>query len=280
MTNFIFPSDPLSGRGFDPEYAQEFSVLQNNGQELGYLNHDQLTHYSEVSLMIPKFADDTSIYRGWMLNVADYTAFYAATVARNATLLTHPTQYVTAHQIDGWLPEFSEVSFPTVLVSADATEEEILSAVTVLDGDKFFIKDYVKSRKDEPELSVVTGRENLYSTIQRFIEAQGEYLAGDIVIRQFVPLAEDRVEIRAWWRDGEWRAFTAHPDYDGQEISDIPQDLLDVVSAKIQNLGLFFVSVDFTVTASGDWVVIEIGDGQVSGFPATIDPETIISILN
>jgi hypothetical protein len=30
--------------------------------------------------------------------------------------------------------------------------------------------------------------------------------------------------------------------------------------------------MDIACTAAGEWIVIELGDGQVSGLPSTIDP--------
>jgi hypothetical protein len=281
MTNLIFPTDPLSGRGYDDAFTREVSALRwVDGVELGSVNHDELTHYHEVKLRLPQFPEADSLYRGWMLTVDDYRAFYDATAAKNAPLLTSPDQYATAHRIDGWLNVMVDVTFPTVLVPADATQETVLAAAAALEGDSFFIKDYVKSRKDEPELSVAHGREELFPTVQRFVEAQDEWLAGGVVIRQFVPLAENRVEVRAWWRDGVWRAFTTHPDYSGQEVPDVPQELLEQVSERLTQLGVGFVSADFTETADSSWVLIEIGDGQVSGFPDDISDDTIATILS
>ena len=281
MTNLIFPTDPLSGRGYDDAFTREVSALRWADEvELGSVNHDDLTHYHEVKLRLPQFPDSASLYRGWMLTVDDYRTLYDVTVAKGAPLLTSPDQYATAHRIDGWLEAMAGVTFPTVLVPAGASEDDILFAAADLEGNSFFIKDYVKSRKDEPELSVARSRADLFPTIQRFVEAQDEWLAGGIVIRQFVPLAENRVEVRAWWRDGVWRAVTAHPDYAGQQVPEVPQELLQQVSERLTGLGVAFVSADFTETADGSWKLIEVGDGQVSGFPDDISDDTIVSILS
>jgi hypothetical protein len=279
MPNIIFPVNPL-GRGYDDAFTQEVSAVNGTaGVELGHVDHDVLSHYHEVKFRISHFPETKSLYRGWMLTVDDYRLLCNKAEVSGVPFLTSPEQYAAAHNINGWLDAMSDVTFPTILVPADSFENDILAAVAGLEGDSFFIKDYVKSRKDDPELSVVHGRENLHDTIQRFVEAQEEWLVGGIAIRQFVPLAENRVEVRAWWRNGEWKAFTTHPDYADRTVPEVPQGLLKTVSDRLTALGVYFVSADFAETANGDWVLIEIGDGQVSGFPGDIDDDTIVHIL-
>ena len=40
-----------------------------------------------------------------------------------------------------------------------------------------------------------------------------------------------------------------------------------------------FFSMDIAETAAGGWIVMEVGDGQVSGLPESIDPMTFYSRL-
>lgn len=47
----------------------------------------------------------------------------------------------------------------------------------------------------------------------------------------------------------------------------------------IAGLGLPFVTVDLALRADGVWRVIELGDGQVSDRPTTIEPEAMIAAL-
>jgi hypothetical protein len=281
MTTIILPSDPLSGRGYDEAFSSEAAALRwAEGVTLGTVSHDNLTHYGEAKLRLPSGVEDSSLYRGWMLSVEAYRALHEALVAKGSQLLTSPEQYATAHRIDGWLETMADLTFPTVLVAPEADEATLLAAVADFEGEDFFIKDFVKSRKDDPTLSVAHGRADLAATVRRFVEAQEEWLAGGLVLRQFVPLAEDRVEVRAWWRDGVWRAVTAHPDYSGQAIPTVPKELLETVSERLTSLGLHFVTADFAETAVGNWLLVEIGDGQVSGFPDDVTDETLVSVLS
>lgn len=280
MTSVVFPADPLSGKGFDPEFDREVQAVRwTEGIHASSMNHDELVNYGDVVIRLtPEDSTDFAIYRGWMLTAEQYAAFYHKT--RNKfNLVTTPLQYKRAHHIDGWVKAFVGLTFNTVLVPVGATEEEVRQSVSILDGDTFFIKDYVKSLKNDEGLSVTT-RDELYDTIQRFVSAQSDWLVGGIAIREFAELPEDRVEIRAWWKDGRWVAFTPHPDFSGQEIEEIPRTILRDVDIRLQDLDLRFVTVDFVLTSDSEWKVIEVGDGQVSGIPDSVTDDEIISILS
>ncbi|MEU7650807.1 ATP-grasp domain-containing protein [Micromonospora taraxaci] len=43
----------------------------------------------------------------------------------------------------------------------------------------------------------------------------------------------------------------------------------------IAGLGLPFVTVDLALRTDGVWRVIDLGDGQVSGRPTTIEPQSM-----
>nr|WP_238433057.1 ATP-grasp domain-containing protein [Micromonospora tarensis] len=47
----------------------------------------------------------------------------------------------------------------------------------------------------------------------------------------------------------------------------------------IAGLGLPFVTVDLALRADGVWRVMELGDGQVSDRPTTLEPQTMITAL-
>lgn len=278
MTVYVFPCNPLSGRGYDPEFQSEVNALKWSDHHVASVDHDSLRSSDVVLRMNNAPTNETVVYRGWMMNIDEYTAFHEALTSRGYTLLTNVEDYRAAHQIDGWLDAFQDVTFRTSLLSLNPSEREVDEAVKFLGVDKFFIKDYVKSLKSDASLSIATDVE-LFDTIQRFRAEQGDWLAGGIVVREFAELPEDRVEIRGWWRDGAWKAFTTHPDYADKDFDFvIPSQLMTAVTEKLNSLGLHFVSVDFTPTSDG-WKVIEIGDGQVSGMPARLSEENITTIL-
>lgn len=278
METLILPSNPV-GKGIDPAFAEYASMLKASDKTVGTVDHDELVNHSRPIIKLPAFAEGPVEYRGWMLTPEQYSLLDEAMNRRSTPLATNAEQFQKAHTLSGWLEEFKDLTFKTAVLRHVEITQQSVAQLTAGFGDKFFVKDFVKSRKDDPSLSIANSPDELWSTIQRFMEAQGEWLVGGIVVREFVPLDPSRVEVRGWWKNGEWKAVTNHPDYSGSSTPLVPDALLSDVSNRLSNMGLRFASADFTTTAVGDWVLIEIGDGQVSGFPDDITEEQVATIL-
>jgi hypothetical protein len=100
--------------------------------------------------------------------------------------------------------------------------------------------------------------------------------AGGFVLRRFEPLTG--AEVRTWWIGGRCVLAGAHPDTPEQLA---PADGPDValLAPAIAALDLPFVTVDLARHADGRWRVVELGDGQVSDRPTTLDPAALIGAL-
>lgn len=280
MNSYLLPANPL-GKGYDDAFSQELMVLRDAEITVGTVDHDELVHHDEVLIKLPVFAEETVEYRGWMVTPEQYVMLSNTLIQQGRKLATSSEQFIAAHRIDGWLHAFQGATFDTVLIdSENVSEETVMIAADILGAQKFFVKDYVKSRKDDASLSIAETPEDLHGVVQRLISEQGDWFVGGVAIRAFQELADDRVEVRGWWRDGRWVSFTNHPDYSGSTTPIIPEDLLAAVTIRLQMIDVRFVSVDFTVTADGDWIVIEVGDGQVSGLPEDVTAQQIADILN
>ncbi|MEV0191529.1 ATP-grasp domain-containing protein [Kitasatospora purpeofusca] len=183
--------------------------------------------------------------------------------------------------------------------------ERLAAAVAELGGrGPAIVKDYVKSRKDEwgeacfvPELADLPA---VARVVARFVELQGPYLAGGVVLRRFEEftrvvwdaegtpsgtpgLPDDgrggrrrAVESRVWWLDGEPVLVGPHPDLPG--CPSAPD--LSGVRPPVRTLGCRFVTTDLAERADGSgWRVVEVGDGQVSELPRGIDPSRLLIAL-
>ena len=51
------------------------------------------------------------------------------------------------------------------------------------------------------------------------------------------------------------------------------------IAQRVIALGLAFATVDLALRADGTWRVVEVGDGQVSGLPATTAAADLIAAL-
>ena len=164
------------------------------------------------------------------------------------------------------------------------------------------IKDYVKSRKHEwGEACFIPDADSAAAVISNFIERQGDSLQGGLVLRDFVPLKSlgkhpksgmpMSEEYRFFWLNGHVACLSEYwPEemYETEEI-EIPEPeggweegmgRTITVPKSIENLPSFeeltefgrgidspFFTMDLAMTEDEEWIVMEIGDGQVSGFP-------------
>jgi hypothetical protein len=87
---------------------------------------------------------------------------------------------------------------------------------------------YVPDLADTPHLVAV---------VARFVELQGEFLTGGVVLRAYEPYAP--------------------------------------VAPAVRELGCRFVTTDLALREDGRWRVVEVGDGQVSGLPRGAAPDTL-----
>lgn len=279
MTVYLFPSDPL-GRGFsaDPQFERMFELVKEKGLDYGFLDHDHLTRHGEAKLRFSKFADLSAgvEYRGWMMLPEEYAILSTALTEAGSHLLTTPTQFVTAHAADGWTEALEGLIPPTVLVHQYELDELDERAAT-LGVEEFFVKDYTKSVPEACHAYGLNGNESLRNVAQRLIELREGWFAGGLVIREWKPPVGN-TELRTWWRDGEFKALTVHPNSNRDDEKQIPEELLNEVSSRLSALGLRFVTVDWMETNDG-WKVVEVGDGQVSEPAASVTRDELVSLL-
>ncbi|MQS12327.1 hypothetical protein F7Q99_08490 [Streptomyces kaniharaensis] len=291
----IFPADPLNPRRPDPHFAREARLLRELGGEHHLVDHDALVagQAEEAVRRVPQ-GSGPLWYRGWMLPSARYADFAAALAGRGGQLLTTPAGYAAAHELPGWYGVFDGATPPSVWIPSDGAAapgpQELTDAVARLGGHgPAIVKDYVKSRKNEwheacyiPELADPAA---VGQVVARFVELQGEFLAGGVVLRRYEEFerASDRagedvrpVEARVWWLDGEPVLVGPHPDAPHHEVD---PDLTGVRSL-VRRLGCRFVTTDLASRADGSgWRVVEVGDGQVSDLANGIDASGLLSSL-
>ncbi len=142
------------------------------------------------------------------------------------------------------------------------------------------IKDWVKSQKHRwHEACFIPRADDLAQAervVRRFLELQGEFLVGGVVLREFLDLKsvgthpQSGLPLTAEWRVFvlEGRPFFVAPYWDGADYHDLQPDL-DFIRERAKTIPSCFFSLDVAQTKGGEWIVIEVGDGQVSGLPST-----------
>ncbi|MFK0253970.1 ATP-grasp domain-containing protein [Streptomyces sp. NPDC090445] len=303
-TTVLYCSDPLNERRVDAHFATEARQLRTDGAAVHLVDHDALAagDAERAVARVPAGAGPLW-YRGWMLPADRYAEFDAALRPRGARLLTDPSRYRRAHELPGWYATFDGLTPASRWLPAApgrAPGPERLAALAAgLPAGAAVVKDYVKSRKHEwdeachiPDLA---DRAALHRVVSRFVELQGEFLAGGVVLRAFEPFgapgpgpAEAPGEIRVWWRDGVPRLVTPHPDSPagacagpggaGGGAQPGPQEL-EPVRAAVEALDCPFVTTDLALRADGVWRVVEVGDAQVSDVHRAVDLAAFARLL-
>ncbi|MFD7551357.1 ATP-grasp domain-containing protein [Streptomyces sp. NPDC059578] len=268
---FLFPCDPLRPTRVDPEFRPQAAAVRAAGAPLALIDHDALTAGAahEAVAAVPT-GSGAYWYRGWMVPVGRYGQLARAAQERGCVLLTGPERYARAHELPGWYATFTELTprsaWRAAVPSAPPDRAVLGELAASLRPGAAVVKDYVKSRKHEwdeacyvPDLG---DAERLTAVVHRFFALQDESLAGGLVLREFEPFVAGG-EARVWWVDGEPVLVTAHPDTPGG----CPAPELAGVRAAVAALDCRFVTTDLALRTDGEWRVVEVGDGQVSGLP-------------
>ena len=283
----LFPCEPFQQKRVDPDYARERDAARDAGFETRYIDIEALLSgdaTGAVSRVPDGDGTQSCLYRGWMITPEQYAALVSELSDIGWKMLTSPEQYRRAHYLPMAYDAIREATPATVwTMDLPLTRAATQTLVSPFGDKPIIIKDFVKSRKHEwneaffmPSAGDLDHVERVTST---FIERQGEDLAGGVVYREFVPLASVgkhplsgislSLEYRAFVFQGKLLMSTPYwDDADYTEVSPPYEDYLPFV----RDLSPF-LSMDIAQTAEGDWIIVEVGDGQVSGLADNVDVE-------
>lgn len=282
-TAMLYCQDPLNPRATDQHFANEARAARELGARVALLDHDALLGGdAERAVERVPHGIGPLWYRGWMIPAAAYDELARALGNRGADLMVTAEAYRSAHELPGWYEAFSgltpESAWVEVKVGETLGRERLAGLAGALRAGPGIVKDYVKSRKHEwAEACFIpdtTDLDAVARVVGRFVELQGEYLAGGVVLREFETFVGP--EARVWWLDGTARLVTPHPDTPANANS-TPD--LGEVEAAVRRLEAPFVTTDLVRRADGTWRVVEVGDGQVSDMNAAIDAAELIRVL-
>lgn len=267
MTAFIYPEDYFTPGTPDEEFAQEYNIARELGFEVAFYNQETLIPKN----ILPEF---NYIYRGWMLSPDEYRKLNNYIQNRFAIMLVSPSDYTSTHFYSDAFNRLNSLMPYTTHYLSDTPVEAIVEAVRTdenYSSGMFFVKDSVKSVKGNPQVTIAENINLLGTTLNNFINEQGSFLSDEILVKDFIELDKTVPEMRLWFsnRFKETKAISSvHPDFKSMEPTEIDKAFLDSV------INIFsedaprnsFITIDIAKTITGGWVIIEIGNGQVSGF--------------
>ena len=270
--NFIFCSHPLNKKNVDENYMEEY-------QATGLDHACALFSYEDlVNGKLSLYGEDIeglTIYRGWMMPAHMYELFYNLLLGKGIQLINSPKEYAKYHLLPGWYSDF-EGATPFSIWNESRDIRAALELTEGLEG-AFVVKDYVKSRKHEWHdacfIKDISDKEDTFRVINNFINRQGSNLEGGIVLRKFeslksigyhkdsgMPISE---EYRVFVFKGE--ILISDNYWSENEEVNISEDeyiWIESISGKIESN---FVTIDVARKTDGKLIIMEMGDGQVSG---------------
>lgn len=278
-------------RGVDEMYAEEAREASAAGLVVNLVDHDAAAAGEFDRAVRAIDADGRGrrfVYRGWMLKVPAYRGLIGALEGRRWCATTSPEDYEACHHLPGWAGDLAELSPRSAWIPHDPPFEtwELTELLEKFDG-PVMVKDYVKSEKQAwNEACFIPDsrdRERAIKVITRFVELRESNFEGGLVIREFVRLVPNGVdgrsgmplskELRSFWRGTTCVAITDYwHHHDCQSVPPIAQEAA-------QRINRPFYTIDLAMTIEGEWLVIEVGDGQVSALPESLSPRQFYSAL-
>lgn len=269
--NVIFCADPLNMKIVDEAYGSEYRKAKK-------LFPCALFSYEDMEigrLSVCGDIEGETLYRGWMMRPEFYRCFYEKLAARGISLVNTPEEYERYHLLPGWYSDFKEVT-PDTIWTDTPNVDEAMALVAGASG-PFIVKDYVKSRKhqwnDAFYISRIEDAAEARRVISNFVVRQGTDLVGGIVLRRYekfrivdrheksgMPIAE---EYRCFVFKG--RKVSINGYWNGQGDNILSEEEMAWLNSMIARVRSNFVSVDLARKESGELMIVELGDGQVSG---------------
>jgi hypothetical protein len=267
--------DPANPRRVEGHFAREAEAVRALGGSVALIDLDALRRGDAAAAVrrVP-YGLGPVWYRGRVITAGQYAALAAALGVRDVALAVPPDGYQKAHELPGWYDTFAGVTPASVWLPMPPgkapTADELADLVRPLRPGPAVVRDYAQARRREwdeacfvPDLSDTA---RLHATVSRFVERQGDLLAGGVVIREHESYEDG--EARVWWVDGEPVLVGPHPDTPDRH----PRPQAEPIAPCVRALGCRFITTDLARSADGAWRVVEIGDGQVSDFPAIAEP--------
>ena len=270
--HFLFCSHPLYPQQVDEDYAEEYQAAGRNFARALFSYEDLLE--GKLSLYGEKIAGLT-IYRGWMMKPELYRTFYTLLEKHDIILIDSPEEYEHYHLLPNWYREFENDTARSWWTASNSIKEAI-ELTKGLEG-PFIVKDHVKSRKhewyDACFIANAADQHDTEKVISNFVIRQGDDLVGGVVLRQFVSLKPIGFhELSGMPIAEEYRVFVfagkilAIDDYwtNAHQVH-LTEEEYQWIAEIASGLKSNFVAMDLARKTDGSLMIMEFGDGQVSG---------------
>lgn len=283
----LFPQNPLMRKLPEPLFEEEFDAARNLGFQCLLFDEEALSSGdTEAALKrVPQGADTPLLYRGWIQTEEVYGQFHRGLLDRGYNLVTSPAQYAEVSFFPNYYPKIRDHSPAAVWTDVpDAFAAWSLSRR--LGEGPFVVKDHVKSAKhlwhEACFVPKNAGREQFEHVAENLKREQGASFHRGFVVKQYVPLKRRGDSPREYPQCEEYRLFFwrqrllvfAHY----HRLSEQAPDWAPFVEIAGRFDAPFF-SMDVAQTEAGEWIIVDMGAGEVSALPPNLTPERFYAAL-
>lgn len=281
----LFLTDLLDPKAPDFEYTKEYQAAKKYFP-VGLIDQQQLFEKNTVALNCQIAQDTVYIYRGWMLKPGLYAKLVNFIQNQGGKMLNDLAEYEATHLLPNWATA-GQNQLKTRWTS-DLSDASIRQLLQQFSG-AVTIKDFVKSRKYEWDeafyIPATSDTAHALQVVHNFIERQGTELVGGLVMREFIELKSLGEHPKSHTPIfEEYRVFylnnvplTIINYWTEEKIALSPKDkkLIQLAGKQISSN---FCTIDFARKANGQLIIMEMGDGQVSGLQG-YDENTFYKLL-
>lgn len=263
-TKILYPSDYFDSKSVEINYEDEYKAACGMPEfDIILYNYDEFISSGNIRFYPEEFNEGLCIYRGWMLKPDKYKELYEKLKSKGVILINDTIEYERCHlfpnsyaDIKGYTPKTRWYE-DYMRINWDFINSEFK---------KFMIKDYVKSAKGTnfpTNFETPVKQEMMKEYIDEFIRIRGALFTKGIVIKEFVDFKKYKDitnEYRAFFMKGKLITLSKNSNQ-SDNCPFVPIEFVEKFAALKSN----FYTVDFAELNSGKWIVVEVGDGQVSG---------------
>lgn len=283
----IFCDNGFNAKEVDFMFQEEYQAARQTGLMTSLINFEAIKR-DQFEAAVARVPDgvgiESAIYRGWMLKPLQYAALYQVLLQKSIQLINDPDSYKFCH----YLPENYEVikdytaksSFKPLKTAFNV--EDFKEQIEVFKDQPIILKDYVKSQKhywtEACFIPNAADTEHVNQVIQNFLALQADDLNEGLVFREFVTFeALTNHTISGMPLTKEFRLFVKNAKimsvfnyWDEGDYQNLAPSL-DTFLHLLPNIKSNFFSMDIAKKVEGDWIIVELGDGQVAGLPENAD---------
>ena len=265
----LFPCHSLDNKKVDDDYMEEHRAAKLQGHDCYLFNHDEFVR-GEFKSDIPVIENSRAILvlRSWMLNTPQYEELYDIIDKMGYEFINTPEQYKNCHHF----PESYDYTkdYTSKAIFIKEWDADILQDISDFFGGKSFImKDFVKSAKYVPGLFKMQGGitgEALLEKVEEFVEHRGKLFSEGLVFKEFENLkkyGENVNEYRLFFYENRLVSCSQNSNLKPLEgVVPLSTKFAEDIAFQIDSN---FFTIDIAEKEDGTWMIIETGDGQVSG---------------